>query len=365
MFQESGFWGVILAVISLAAFLSFWRSQRKSQQVKPFDIVQAQTQKARSVGLQTIRSQFEVQYAPGGGIEIESLSGALTKLVKMNLGLRLINPSEYKVTIKDVKWSLWIGPIVKDFSSSSNIVLKAKDTIERYGIQDVLSEKDFMELVKATQGAESFGYLEGAVVCETDFGVFEKRFVGFKIPYEIRGAIGPLVEEAQSDQPQNVDSLTGFLQRKFIEEQFQNIIDTVTPHQPVSLMMVDIDHFKTFNDTHGHLVGDEILKTVCQKIKQVIGEKGLAVRYGGDEFCVILEGVDSEEADQIARALHRSVGECRLRTPQGELKITLSIGVGVLRAQSDYRELIKMADRALYESKRKGRNQVTTDHGKS
>lgn len=352
---------VIAAGFIAGFFLCQVLSRKKKIAGKKFDQKAAMTAKARKQALEMIQSQFEIRIIPGREIHIDSLSGTNARLIKMNLGVQAANPTEYVILIEEVRWELWIGPIVKTFTTIPNLKLKANNEVADFAIQDSFSEADFLKLVKAEKEPAS-GYLEGVAICRTDFGAFEKKFTAFNISYQLKGKVGPMVDGAQPGQANNFDSLTGLLQRKFIEENFQTIIDTVTQRQPVSLIMFDVDHFKGFNDTYGHLIGDEILKIVCVKLKEVIGEKGLGIRYGGDEFCVIMEGMDSEEAEKVARQLHEAVGNCVLKVPQGGLKVTLSVGVAVLRHSADYLDLIKMADKALYESKRKGRNQVTVDH---
>lgn len=357
-----------ILTLSILAFIFFiFKKLFKTgpRKVTParFDKMAEHTAKSRRQALDMLQRKFDVQLVPGQEIVIESLSGAHTPLIKMHLDVQMTNPSEYVITIEEVRWELWVGPVVKTFMTTSHAKLKAKKEVANFVIQEAMSEQDFLKLVKMETKETPTGYLEGIAVCRTDFGRFEKKFMGFNLPYVLKGNIGGIVDGAQMEKAANVDSLTGLLQRKFIEESFQTIIDKVAQTKPVALIMFDIDFFKKFNDNYGHLIGDEILKTVSAKLKEVIGEKGLAVRYGGDEFCVILEGLDSEEAGALAKDLHERVGtECRLLVPQGELTIALSVGVAVLRHPASYLDLIKMADKALYESKRKGRNQVTIDH---
>jgi diguanylate cyclase (GGDEF)-like protein len=353
---------IIMTATVVLLFLAWSFLTRGSRRLGKFDKKAILGARARAEALKWIQGQLEIQIIPGREIEIDSLSGTSARLIKMNLAMKISNPTEYVIMIEEVKWELWLGPVVKTFVSTKRLRLNARNDVADFAIQESMSDADFVKLAKADKEQPTSGYLEGIAVCSTDFGTFEKKFVGFNISYKLKGKIGPMVEGAKPEITGNFDSLTGLLQRKFIEENFQTIIDTVAERQPVSLIMFDVDHFKGFNDTHGHLIGDEILKAVAMKLKEVIGEKGLGIRYGGDEFIIILEGVDSEEAERIAHALHKGVGDAKLKVPQGPLQITLSIGVAVLRHPANYLDLIKMADKALYVSKRNGRNQVTVDH---
>lgn len=362
---------LLAALLAAASFLLFtwWLKKFKAERFEKkkrklgetLSRMQIRDEKSRTAALRAVSENFEIALTPGKEIRIANLSGLNTRLIKVQLGVRVSNASEYRLVIQQIRWDLWLGPMVKAFSCSPGILLKARNEVEDYIIEDAIPEQDYVDLVRSEDKKKPVGYLEGAAVCKTDFGVFEKKFIGFNIAYDRRGGVGNMVREAQPEHQENLDSLTGFLQRRFIDEQFQTIINSNVPNAPVSFMMIDVDHFKSFNDTHGHIIGDEILKTVCQKIKEVLGGNGMAVRYGGDEFCIILEGIPAAEAEQIAREIHRRVAEAHLKTPQGELQITLSIGVADLQHQAEYQELIKKADKALYESKRKGRNQVTAD----
>jgi diguanylate cyclase (GGDEF)-like protein len=346
------------ALIGISAFVKNLKSRKTTG-----GFLSAQTAKSRKSAVELIRSQFEIEPLPDRDVCIDSLSGVNTRIMKLNLSVQLQNPSEHSIFIEQVKWELWLGSVVQAFTTYPRIKVKGKNRTANFSTQESMLDQNYLKLIRAEKSAEQkTGYVEAIAVCVTDFGKFDKKFVAFNIPYEVRGTLGSMVEGARPETPSNIDSLTGLLQRKFIEENFQTIIDTVAQHKPISLIMFDIDHFKKFNDTYGHLIGDEILKTVGAKIKEVVSEKGLGIRYGGDEFIVILEGVDSDEAEKIAKKLHKAVGDVSLKVPQGNLHITLSIGVAVCRSPVSYLDLIKMTDKALYESKGKGRNQVTADH---
>jgi len=130
----------------------------------------------------------------------------------------------------------------------------------------------------------------------------------------------------------------------------------------VGLLMIDIDHFKRFNDEHGHLVGDECLRAVGKLIKETIRRPGdLAARYGGEEFAVVLPGVDSAGAFVVAEKIRRAVETLKVEsTAEVQLNVTVSIGVSVMTLSSggDPEDLILAADKALYAAKEAGRNQT-------
>lgn len=161
----------------------------------------------------------------------------------------------------------------------------------------------------------------------------------------------------------NRDPLTGALNRRSFFDRIECLF--VAARQdglPLSLIMMDIDHFKDFNDRHGHTVGDEVLRAMVHTIQARLRTDDLLCRYGGEEFCIVLPGTRLEQAMEIAHRLRADV-EARagksVRTTAG-LKITASLGVAVLTPEMrDPAELIDRADKALYRSKETGRNRVT------
>jgi diguanylate cyclase (GGDEF)-like protein len=121
-------------------------------------------------------------------------------------------------------------------------------------------------------------------------------------------------------------------------------------------LMIDLDHFKLINDAHGHSVGDEVLRAVANAIAHQIRGKDLVVRYGGDEFLVMLSGADYEVAGMVAERIRRAVARLRVQPGEPDGGVTLSIGVASGMGRSD--EVTKLADKALYVAKADGRNAV-------
>jgi diguanylate cyclase (GGDEF)-like protein len=131
-------------------------------------------------------------------------------------------------------------------------------------------------------------------------------------------------------------------------------------NQHVSLVMVDIDHFKQFNDRHGHQVGDLVLQTVAHTLHEAVRTMDIVARYGGEEFSLIFPETRKEDAARIAERLRRSVAETAVDAGTGEpLRVTISLGVATFPQDArDIRELIAKADQAMYRAKGNGRNQV-------
>ncbi|MEY4909779.1 MAG: hypothetical protein RL260_3497, partial [Pseudomonadota bacterium] len=132
--------------------------------------------------------------------------------------------------------------------------------------------------------------------------------------------------------------------------------------QPVAVIMCDIDHFKSFNDRYGHAIGDEVIKAVAGIYNTAAAEIGLACRYGGEEFCVMLPGCDEAQAQVFGEMLRKRVQDTAGDDIDYEprLSITSSFGVAVTRSpRLALEQLIDQADQALYQSKRAGRNRCT------
>lgn len=134
---------------------------------------------------------------------------------------------------------------------------------------------------------------------------------------------------------------------------------------PISLMMLDIDHFKIYNDTHGHVAGDRVLKQVTHIMQETVRHTDILARYGGEEFAGILIKTSLEEAFQIAERVRSAIDDSAIdheeTQPQGRL--TVSIGISTLGSKiSSVQGLIKTADDALYEAKKAGRNRVAISH---
>jgi diguanylate cyclase (GGDEF)-like protein len=156
------------------------------------------------------------------------------------------------------------------------------------------------------------------------------------------------------------DSLTGAYNRGYLTELAEHEISLSKRHgRPVAVAMIDIDHFKSVNDTYGHAVGDQTIKSLvetCQKNLRVIDHFG---RIGGEEFVCLLPETAQADAMLCAERLRRSIEAMRIELPSGYLHITASIGVAILNSSHvDWQSLLKDADGALYRAKRSGRNRV-------
>lgn len=162
----------------------------------------------------------------------------------------------------------------------------------------------------------------------------------------------------------NVDELTGLYNRRYFNEYFTKQWEFgLRQSQNVSVILFDIDHYKKFNDTYGHLTGDDCLKMISNSVTTMSTHVNFVARYGGEEFVVLLLNKTTEETMQIAENIRETVLNLKIphiSSPTNE-SVTISLGVAIKvpTATMCPDELISMADQALYQSKQNGRNQVT------
>jgi diguanylate cyclase len=158
------------------------------------------------------------------------------------------------------------------------------------------------------------------------------------------------------------DPLTGLGNRKYFDRMIETAVQTALANdEPLSLLMFDIDHFKSFNDSYGHLTGDQVLRLVGLSLKEIMKGQDITARYGGEEFAVVLPNTALRHALSVADQLRRTVMEKELKKKStGELlgRVTISVGVSLLRPDDDTDALIERADACLYAAKRAGRNRV-------
>ncbi|OEU47989.1 MAG: hypothetical protein BA871_07455 [Desulfuromonadales bacterium C00003096] len=168
-------------------------------------------------------------------------------------------------------------------------------------------------------------------------------------------------EWRQAESLARLDSLTGLANRRHFFNLADRELSCSDRHpQCLSLLMIDIDHFKQFNDRYGHQIGDLVLQRVADTIKRTIRKPDTACRYGGEEFVVLLPETDLVAAEKLAQRLLEAIAETTVAHNQELLGITASLGVGALRNDetTDVATLIERADQALYAAKNSGRNQL-------
>lgn len=159
-----------------------------------------------------------------------------------------------------------------------------------------------------------------------------------------------------------IDPLTRAYNRRAFDEKLKHEITSMRRYeQSSSMVIIDIDHFKQVNDTYGHRTGDGVLRVLSGVMRKEIREVDVLARYGGEEFALLLPHTVIDSAFEVAERIRRKVADSRFTYKGKPFVVTISAGVGSLRADDDAGSYIERVDKALYEAKRQGRNRVVTE----
>ena len=168
----------------------------------------------------------------------------------------------------------------------------------------------------------------------------------------------------QMQQQSITDGLTGLFNHRHFMDRLQEEVERADRYQGhLSFIFFDIDHFKTFNDAHGHQAGDEVLRVLGAELSKHIRKIDTAARYGGEEFAVIAPGIDLEKARVLAEHIAERVRALKVEFEGKQLTVTISVGISTFRPEDTITTLVKRADDALYEAKNAGRDQIRLESG--
>jgi diguanylate cyclase (GGDEF)-like protein len=160
------------------------------------------------------------------------------------------------------------------------------------------------------------------------------------------------------------DGLTSFINHNAFFDELNREMDRCRrTGGNLSLVLIDVDNFKLFNDVHGHQVGDRVLKTVARTIRQSVRSVDMPARYGGDEFAVILCDTDLNRGELVAERIRRAVAACPLTLDGKAFSITISAGIAQYIPGQTTTDMVNEVDLALYEAKARGRNAVAVNAG--
>ncbi|MGO4835562.1 GGDEF domain-containing protein, partial [Rhizobiaceae sp. 2RAB30] len=152
---------------------------------------------------------------------------------------------------------------------------------------------------------------------------------------------------------------TGMQTRRYFDDALREYITEFRRiDRPVGLMVLDLDHFKQVNDTHGHDVGDDVLRAVAGCLKDLTRYHDVVARLGGEEFAVVAPNMDNDQLAKLAERIRKAIAGTAVLTGNVRLKITTSMGLAVWNGEETAEDLYRRADKLLYEAKRLGRNRI-------
>jgi diguanylate cyclase (GGDEF)-like protein len=167
------------------------------------------------------------------------------------------------------------------------------------------------------------------------------------------------MKSATFQQAALTDPLTGLQNRRYFDDALAEYMDEFSRiGRPIGIMIVDIDHFKSINDTHGHDVGDEVIKGLADTVREYTRYHDIAARIGGEEFAVVAPNLGMVELEKLANRLRLAVSDLVFNAGNVSIRITVSIGIAVWDGKETGAKLYKRADASLYDAKRSGRNRV-------
>jgi diguanylate cyclase len=244
-------------------------------------------------------------------------------------------------------------------------VAQVLDTIKSAAGSATSYSRDLADATKSLSGAEDGEGLRG-IIERLVAGTREMEASNKKLETSLSASkreIEQLQQNLQAVRTESMtDPLTKLANRKFFDQSLaEAMADAKHRNESLSLLMCDVDHFKNFNDTYGHLTGDQVLRLVAQSVKQNVKGKDVAARYGGEEFVVALPNTTLQSAITVAEHVRRAVMTKELvKRSTGEKlgRVTISIGAAALHPQDTALTLIERADQCLYAAKRSGRNRV-------
>lgn len=232
------------------------------------------------------------------------------------------------------------------------------------------------QLPAVDKGMEVFGQTGQGPILEGRREVLARRKDGSHFPAELSasafsldgqwyaaGSVRDITEHKQNEEAlkrlANTDGLTGVLnRRRFMELSRQEVARSHRYGGPLSLIMLDVDHFKAVNDSYGHEVGDEVLVSLSQVCRQVLRQVDLFGRVGGEEFMALLPETGLEGAAMVAERLRTALAAHAVSVSKPEVRVTISLGVAQLSPETHLSDLMRLADDAMYQAKQNGRNRV-------
>jgi diguanylate cyclase len=247
--------------------------------------------------------------------------------------------------------------LIDIISSLANSTQLTEENVTQFGHTLKRSEKELAEPNSSLETIVSH-LLASTKSIQASMGLMRQQI------QDSRHEISALQERLEKiSEEAMTDSLTGLVNRKGLTKAIEAAISSIGElTSSPCILMIDIDHFKNINDTHGHLLGDNVIKVVSDTLNNQIKGKDTAARYGGEEFCVLLPETELQGAIKLAESIRHIVENTKIKRAKSQeeiCRITVSIGVTRYRLKEPISDFFERADKALYRSKNDGRNRVT------
>ena len=312
------------------------------------------------------------------------------------------NPMNFTV------WYSYCADTSPELSQALNVVLSNRAEFSAERNEEIFGKyfgcDEEREALKTTSGEmqgkidEVISYVSQAGANSSDFGKklsgLSEELIGGAAPQEVANVVREILMQTQNvvtksralegrlaaasveitslrddlksmRQEALTDSLTGLANRKCFDQRLrEEVAKAVEEGTQLSLLILDIDHFKKFNDHFGHQIGDSVLKVVARNLTDEVKGQDLPARYGGEEFCVVLPDTRLEDAATVAEQIRVRLAKRELKnskTDQSYGKVTLSVGAAVYQYGEPITDFVQRADQCLYLAKDDGRNRVVTE----
>ena len=235
--------------------------------------------------------------------------------------------------------------------------MPVKDGLEVLKEIRAAGDKNQIGVLMMTSPSEN---VNGAIFLKNGANDFiAKPFVKEELICRVNNLIEAMENINQIADFANKDFLTGVYNRRYFYDDMNEYVAYAEERaEPYAVAMLDIDHFKEINDACGHDSGDRVLKTLAKKLIDETKNGDLIARFGGEEFCIVLKNVSSEEAVKFFVNLRANIASCNVQLKKKQKNFTVSIGVAFSRSDYKLDELLELADEALYRAKENGRNRV-------
>lgn len=327
-------------------------------QLRAQDIAVLALEKIESLALTPIPQLYELWFRYYQGDPeivraIDSHQGELDEVSCHKLYKRYLSDTARDEAVRKISDQVQVA-----ITEIAKMLSSVKSATSEYG--ETLG--DVTEKIQNAESMEDLSQVVSAIVNDTKMMVQKNQDLEFQLSNsstqvaELRQNLDNVKKEAMTD------GLTGLANRKAFDKQIRDWVEDVgASNGELCLLMLDIDHFKSFNDNYGHQIGDQVLRLVARTLTDGVKGRDMAARYGGEEFAIILPDTPLFAATKVAEALRKSVEgkEVINKTSNENLgRITLSIGVSQYIQGESITEFIERADAALYVAKKEGRNQV-------